>query len=442
MTDNRSSWFVSVPGIGFLLVLAVTAIYFRSSVIAVFLAAMTFLCMSSRLWSGRVLKRLEVGAHAVVRSAHVGESLRLDMRVRSRSLLPVIWMDVVLLTGARPVVRPEGEETDFYYTWKDGEKPQTAVRERLVWLWWQQEVSWEEKWIALRRGTVETGGVFLQAGDGFGMSAAKRQVRFSTPIRLLIYPEIVPVRVQPFLRVIQETTAGRRGQTEDITILKGSREYRPGDPMKRINWRLLAGSGKMEVNVYETITPGCVTFVPDLESFREIRVQKESDGTRKIRTFLMERELEEMISLIASCLRAIQERGLRTALVIPGYGNHEAAFCVPGDGENDPETGMNALAMIDYQAEIQTFPYERFWRMSHRMGNVYICTRKDVQTGLGSLAEGLGRSRAHFLARERTQAQTGEYDCLYADDLMLDRPKLDSVPKETLIETKIELGGK
>lgn len=59
--------------------------------------------------------------------------------------------------------------------------------------------------------------------------------------------------------------AASKGQTEDITILKSSRPYEPGDPMKRINWRLLAGSGRMEVNVYEKAMPGCAAFLLALE---------------------------------------------------------------------------------------------------------------------------------------------------------------------------------
>ncbi|MCD8084424.1 MAG: DUF58 domain-containing protein [Clostridiales bacterium] len=442
MAGNRNSVFVSLPGIGILFVLAVTAIYFQVYVIAVFLAVLTLLGIVSRLWSGRILKRVEVHVRGTASAGHVGDLLRLEVKVRNKSFLPLIWMDVLLPAGTRPVVRQKGEKEDFRFARNEAEKPQIGLRERLVWLWWQQEISWEEELCALRRGSLEIGGVLLQAGDGFGMSALTSWREFAAPVRLTVYPEIVPVRPQPFLRITQEAVTGGRGQTEDITVLKNSRDYLPGDPMKRINWRLLASSGRMEVNVYETITPGCVTFVLDLESFRNLAVHRNSDGTMQISTFLKERELEEMISLVASCLCAVRERGIPTALLIPGYGSREALFCLPDEEGDLLSAYMNALAMIDYQAEAQTFPYEEFWQISHRLGNLYLCVRTDEGSSLEALAEGLGRSRAHVISWERVQSQMGEYDCYYAEDLLMERPAMENVPEETLVDTRIETGGK
>ncbi len=109
----------------------------------------------------------------------------------------------------------------------------------------------------MRRGIWSLPGVGLQAGDGFGLSATEDWKAFEVPVRLVIAPRLEQRDVSPFLKVSQEAIAGNRGQMEDITILKSSRPYQPGDPVKRINWRMLARSGQVLVNQYEQVMPGC-----------------------------------------------------------------------------------------------------------------------------------------------------------------------------------------
>lgn len=95
--------------------------------------------------------------------------------------------------------------------------------------------------------------------------------------------------------MIFRAAARNHGHSEDMTILKNIRPYQPGDPMKRINWRHLAGSGRMEVNVYEAIMPGA--FVLDLWSFRETVVRTGSQGEEYEEPVLLERCMEELAAV-------------------------------------------------------------------------------------------------------------------------------------------------
>lgn len=418
--QSRNSRFVSIPGICCLLFFAVVAIYFHADMAAVFLLFLFLLCFGSWLWSRGVLKTVEFGAEAAQGFCYAGELLRLNLRVRNRSFFPLIWLDVILPTGRKPYVCPAGEQEVSWYFVHGETYAQTGIRERFVWLLWQQEICWEESLKTLRRGIVEIAGAGLQAGDGFGLSARETWYPFRVPVRLVIYPRLVPVAVQPFLKITQEAVARSRGQTEDITILKSSRPYQPGDPMKRINWRLLAGSGRMEVNVYETVMPGCAAFLLDLPSFR-IEVE-ESGGQSTIRKMkLREQELEGMISLIASCMNAVAEHGIAAALLIPAYGEREAVVCLPDQEETALTRCMEALAQIDYEAQETSFPYEEFWRISHKLGNVYICTLSDERSGMDELAQRLGRSRGKYLCWKKTAVEMGEFDYLYAEDICLEQ---------------------
>lgn len=419
--QSRDSIFVGLPGLLTLLFLAVAAVYFRAGLVAAFLCFLSFLCVLSRFWSRAVLRRVDVSVDAIQSSCHAGETLQLKLQVRNRSFLPLVWLDVILPTGQKPLMRSAGAK-DFSWFFLRGEAyAQTGIRERFVWLLWQQEIFWEETLLAVRRGVVELTGLGLQAGDGFGLSARDQWKELLVPLRLIIYPKLIPVTVQPFLKITQEAVAASKGQTEDITILKSSRPYEPGDPMKRINWRLLAGSGRMEVNVYEKVMPGCAAFLLDLESFRRIVERKDGQGNTELVKEFCEKELEEMISLAASCMCAIAESGILTALVIPAYGEQEMVFCIPGSDEDVLRRSMEALAMVQYQGEDTSFSYDEFWRISHKLGNLYICARTEKSSGMAELAYHLGRSRVRYLILGKEKSGAGEFDCLYAENIALAR---------------------
>ena len=264
---HNSSLFASRLGLAALLAAAVACAYWGAMLIAAFLLLVFLLGLGASLWSRNVLGKTSVSIAEGQNACHAGDTLPLVLHVHSRSLFPLIWLDVTVPLGERLIVKREGDE---HPQLEKGpyEKPEYGLRERFAWLLWQQEITCQETLETLRRGIVSIDNIRLQAGDGLGMAADRRDAALKRPVRLVVYPQLVPVDIRPFTRLVTLAEAGAKGQTEDITLLKSSRPYQHGDPMKRINWRYLAMAGRMEVNQYETITPGCITFLVDLFSFR------------------------------------------------------------------------------------------------------------------------------------------------------------------------------
>ena len=283
---------------------------------------------------------------------------------------------------------------------------------------WQQEITCEETLQTLRRGVVPIESIRLQAGDGLGMAANYRDAALDRPVRLMVYPALVPVDIRPFSRLITLAEAGARGQTEDITLLKSSRPYQHGDPMKRINWRYLALTGRMEVNQYETITPGCITFVLDLTSFRYFETYTTTRDTKDTRIVLREKPLEKMLSVLASCLRQMSEQGLRFALIIPGYGTREPVLCRPGSDETALYTALEALAELDYAGQETRLPADDIRRMRRKLGVIHLCSYTDSPTLVNDM-EALSCTRLRALAclRDEQAQRTGELACTLIDDL-------------------------
>ena len=414
---HNSSLFASRLGLAALLVLAIACLYWGATLIAAFVLMVWLLSLGACLWSRSVLEKTSVSIGDGQTACHAGDTLPLTLSVHSRSLFPLIWLDVTILFGEKLIVMREGDERpkpeDIPY-----QKPQYILQERFAWLLWQHEITCEESVQAVRRGIVPIETICLQAGDGLGMAAAWRSVQLERPVRIVVYPRLVPVDIRPFTRLITLAEAGARGQTEDITLLKSSRPYQHGDPMKRINWRYLAMTGRMEVNQYETITPGCITFLIDLISFRYIETYTTTKDTTDTRVVVREKALERMLSVLASCICAMSEQGLRFALIIPGYGEHESVVCHPGNSETARYAALEALAGIDYAGQPTRLPADDIRRLRRKLGVIHLCAYTDAPTLTGDM-EALSCTRLRALCCLRDeQAQPGrEMECTLLEDL-------------------------
>lgn len=417
---HNSSLFASRLGLAALLALSIACIYWGATLMAAFLLLVLLLGFGASLWSRNVLAKTSVSIGEGQTACHAGDTLPLQLTIRSRSLFPLIWLDVTVPFGNKLIVRREQDE---HPELERGpyEKPEYGLRERFAWLLWQQEIACEETLETIRRGVVPIDSIRLQAGDGLGMAADSRSIALERPVRLVVYPQLVPVDVRPFTRLVTLAEAGAKGQTEDITLLKSSRPYQHGDPMKRINWRYLAMTGRMEVNQYETITPGCITFLIDLFSFRYLKTVTTTKDTTETRVFLREKELELMLSVLASCIRALSEQGLRFALIVPGYGIHEPILCRPGSDETTLYAALEALAEIDYAGQEIRLPADDIRRLRRKLGVIHLCAYTDAPTLAGDMeALSCTRLRAVACLRDEQAQRTGELECTLLEDLYAD----------------------
>lgn len=412
---HNSSLFATGPGLLALLALTIVALYFRATLIASFLLLVLFLNACAYFWGKNVLNRTEVSIADGQTACHAGDTLPLTLCVRSRSFFPLIWLDVLLPTGTTPILCREGDNPDTRFEPPES-GPVCGVQERFVWLLWQQEITCEETLRAARRGVVRITSASLQAGDGLGMAACHRWAPLPRPVRLSVYPRLIPVDAAPFLQLLSDAEAGARGQTEDVTLLKSSRPYQHGDPMKRINWRYLAMTGRMEVNQHELITPGCLTFLLDMQSFCHSVPDPTSSDPHATKLALREDAFEQMISLIASILRALCDRGLRFALVLPGYGQSEALVCPPGSGETAFYQAMEALAAVCYACQRTRLPGDELQRMRRKLGVMHVCAYNDA-SALPAELEALGLTRAKLIACVRSSETRPGSECLLMENL-------------------------
>lgn len=412
---SSSSRLTGIPGLVLLFLGFLLSYYVGARETGVFFLLFFLLCFASACWSRGVCRRICVEADAPAGACYAGQVFSLKLKVQNRSFFPLIWLDLLIPAGEREIIKRRDEEDASWFYFPHQEKPQTGLRQRFVWLLWHQEILWEEELTAMRRGCLHFSRVNLQAGDGFGLSVFNVWRELEKPVCVYLYPAVVPVRMERFFRNAAEAIARSRGETEDITLLKSTRSYTPGDPAKRINWRLLAASGKMQVNLYETVQPGCAAFILDLKSFRRVEVHADAQNSREI--FLMRDNLENMISVIASCMKNLIERRIPVALLIPAYGRKKRMLVLPGEADMGFRACMEALSLIDYCAEDAFIAEEDLWRIGRIASSLYFCVGTDQKNELEEQAVFLGSGRATFLAGRRVTGGFGIVPWLYLDEI-------------------------
>jgi uncharacterized protein (DUF58 family) len=115
---------------------------------------------------------------------------------------------------------------------------------------------WTERTLVgpLGRGAVDARTWVLEASDPMGLFRYRR--RNPDAEMALVLPRFTSLVVQPEVRELEASIAAPRAGSG--TEIFGVREYRPGDPLRRIHWRSSARHGELVVREYEP--PGVQTL--------------------------------------------------------------------------------------------------------------------------------------------------------------------------------------
>lgn len=162
---------------------------------------------------------------------------------------------------------------------------------------------------AIQRGVYALGPATVQTGDTFGIF--RREGSLGGHEEIIVYPRVyrpdeLPL---PFRQAMGELVA-RRALIDDPTLIAGSREYRPGDPLKRMHWRATARTGDLQVRLFDPSTTAQLMIVLNLNTYQHIWHGVDFER--------MEAAVELGASLGMAALDTGFAIGLRSNGVIPG----------------------------------------------------------------------------------------------------------------------------
>jgi uncharacterized protein (DUF58 family) len=190
--------------------------------------------------------------------------------------------------------------------------------------------------IALKRGYYMIGPARLESGDLFGLYQSRRDEARSGP-PLIVYPRAVPLPwfFLPSARPVGDARSLVR-LWADPNRPNGVREYRPGDPIRSVDWKATARLQSLSVRTYDPSVSQYAVILLDATT-----TQHPWDG------YLPE-VLERAVTGAASVAVRTVDLGYRVGFVTNGVPPSEDARMVipPAAGEDQLPAILEALAMV------------------------------------------------------------------------------------------------
>lgn len=197
----------------------------------------------AKLWSNLALERLDFGRQLSQTRAFPGDDIEFRIHLTNSKMLPLPWVQI---TETTPVdIRSKSNDQHFSL-----DQSNIHFLNYSTSLSWYERVNWRVPIKCEQRGLYRFGPVKIASGDIFGLF--RKQLNLDDFQELIIYPNIVPL---PELGLPAEkpfgNTLGGEPIYEDPTRVAGVREYSPGDPLKKIDWKATARHTNIQVRLYE-----------------------------------------------------------------------------------------------------------------------------------------------------------------------------------------------
>jgi uncharacterized protein (DUF58 family) len=278
-------------------------------------------------WSRLALERVVYRRALVNRRAFVGETVEVRFSVTNRKLLPVPWLEI-------HENLPEAMPTADVKTSPSGFTGLVSVR-RSVSLAWYQRVAWRMRFRCDARGHYRFGPATLQAGDPFGFFERRREETHLDWVTVLPRLYDLSALGLPTRRPFGEQRGGSP-IFEDPGRLVGVRDYRAGDPLKRIEWKATARRGALQSRVFE---PSSALHL--LVALNVSTLEFTWEGYDPVK-------LERAISLAGSVARWGYEHRFAVGLIAnASYPGADRAMKIPAGRDPEQLTRiLEALAMV------------------------------------------------------------------------------------------------
>lgn len=197
----------------------------------------------------------------------------------------------------------------------------------------------------------------LAVTDMFGLIRMEKKLKQRETV--LSLPRTFPMEETVFLSGEEGNTSLRRGR-EDNTSPEGVRDFRPGDPLKRVHWKLSQRRQALLVRTYEMLSPPEMLILADQTPL--------AGDTERCALFR-----DAIIETAASLAR---ERLLSSGPVrLPLYGAQGEGFQGTSSGETETMLEMLAGAPWMMDADYASFIL-RMTRHLHSVGAVALVTAR------------------------------------------------------------------
>jgi Protein of unknown function DUF58 len=241
--------------------------YIHSNLLALVGLLIALMSLLLRVWQRECLTGVTYRRTVFSERALFGEQVRLDVEIVNDKLLPLTWLHIdETVPSGLPI-------TGATLTTDDGGLPRV---QHLMTMLPFQRVRRHLTITCERRGEHTFGPVMMRSGNPLGYRQESTRMRDLD--RLLIYPKLFRLSVgSPASRVPLGDEQARLHLIEDPSRPVGVREYRPGDPIRNVDWRATARSTGLLVRVFEPTAATRVAVFADFRFERNAAVGDRAD---------------------------------------------------------------------------------------------------------------------------------------------------------------------
>ena len=364
--------------------------------VAAVLTAVAAIGLVSRLWGAYALKHVEVTVSAGQEAISAGQSVTVRYSIENKKVIPLVWLELCQDVPLRGCLVPDDSFQLRSFSKEEAEHAgrKEAYMRRMSFLMGWSELEWETVWTGVCRGVYRFPGLVLRSGDGFGLCQSISRAQSRGGRCIVVWPRIVPVKTGPFLRHVWSGSAGRAGWNEDPTVMKGIRAYQPGDPWKRIDWRIAARTDELMVRQFDTVTPMSILFVLDAASMDD---------------------REEGISLLASLILELEQNGVECGLALPAVGKTPPLLLRPDDPS--VAAGQCLFALSEFAAEKAggRFDERGIMACGASVGQVWIVTGSAGRISCPGLAGMLSQYGVRLLSEISEPGIAAAQECTFPE---------------------------
>jgi uncharacterized protein (DUF58 family) len=257
--------------------------------------------------------------------ASFGDEVVLELELVNDKLLPLSWLQ---LEDNVPACLPIEGATVL----SGGRNPWSSTLVQIRPLLPYQRVRRRFTLRCARRGEHIFGPGSLSSGDPVGLR--RRSEPAEGEVRLLVYPKVlalVPGSIVSRVLVGEQRT--RRELLEDPSRAAGVRPYRPGDPLRNVNWRASARTASLLVREFDPTVNLRVALFVDLAV------------PRRGHSALAPPELEFTVCVAASLVAELDRLGVPTGLYVAGT-VEGSPLVLPPSGPTGLVGMLGALAQV------------------------------------------------------------------------------------------------
>ncbi len=347
-------------------------------------------------------KRLQVSLQFSQETAHEGEWVSLEEVITNNKAMPLPALKVKFQLSRFMVIENQDMKhvTDHYY------------RNDLFSIGGFKQVTRRIPVMATRRGPYRVDGVQVVGSDIFFSKQHAWILEAST--QLLVTPKNYTIGTGdlPF-RTMWGDVVSKLKLYEDFSAFAGLRDYQPGDPIQKINWKASAKSGDWQVNYYDTTMDKRLHIVLHAER-----------GPMSHEEELREELLRLGVSFTSSALSIGQSVSLECN--VSGSDGGTPLMVPEGSSMGHLSTIEIGLAGIDYETIFDAKRMQQAMRERMELGdgNDFSAEEENYNTSVLYITYSL---RPEFEKRIRARIRTGAPCCL-----VIIGEKLPTLPQELM----------